>query len=205
MKLFKSTRSFRLIVLIILLAGNTFAWFIYTTKVDSGISVHVKPWNVVFKAGEEEISSNISINVSNIYPGMDTFTHEVTAYNNSELSATLSYKVLEANVLGDEYITKEGRADRLEPPNDEDITSDALVNILRTNYPFRILFSISNPIVNANNGEENYSFDVIWPYEQNNDNLDTYWGIKAAEFKESYPDRPSITLKVKLSIIQNPS
>ena len=44
----------RIVFLIILLAGNTFAWFIYSTKVDSNISVHVKAWDVVFQAGDDD-------------------------------------------------------------------------------------------------------------------------------------------------------
>ena len=205
MKILKSVKPIRIVFLIILLAGNTFAWFIYTTKVDADISVHVKSWNVIFRAGEDEVSSNLVVNVEKVYPGMEVYENEVTAYNKSEVSATLSYAVLEANILGDQYITEEGRAARLEEPEEGDITSAELVNILRTNYPFRILFSISNATISPNNGEETYSFNVIWPYEQNNDALDTYWGIKAAEYKETNADKPSISLKVKLTIIQNPN
>lgn len=205
MKFLKKISPFRIIVLIILLAGNTFAWFIYTTKIESNIQVHVKSWNVVFRAGDDEVSSNINVNVDSIYPGMENYTNEVTAYNKSDLPATLTYTILEANILGDEYITKEGRGARLEEPVDGDKSSKELVDILKTNYPFRIVFTISNNIVDAENGEEKYSFNVIWPYEQNNDSLDTYWGVKAAEYKNNNPDIPSITIKVKLTIVQNPN
>ena len=74
----------------------------------------------------------------------------------------------------------------------------------RTNYPFKILFSVSNEQVAAHNGEEKYSFSVVWPFEQSNDELDTFWGIKAANFKKDNPDTSMITLKVKLVITQNP-
>lgn len=205
MKFLKRVKPSRLVFLIVLISANTFAWFIYTTKIDSSISVHVKAWNVVFKAGEDEVASEVSINVDNVYPGMETYNNEVTAYNNSDVPATLSYKVLEANILGDEYVTPEGRHARREDPNDNDISSEELVEILGRDYPFKILFSISNEYVSANNGAETYSFKVLWPFEQDNDELDTYWGIKAAEYKKDNPSKPSITLKVKLVIIQNPS
>lgn len=205
MKILKKVKPIRIIFLIVLLAGNTFAWFIYTTKVDSSISVHVKSWNVIFRAGEDEITSEVSINVGNVFPGMEEYNNEVTAYNKSDLPATLSYRLLEANILGEEYITPEGRSEREEEAEEGDLTSSELVNKLATEYPFKILFTVSNPIVSANNGEEKYNFRVVWPFDQSDDELDTYWGIKAAEYKNSNPSEPSITLKVKLIITQNPS
>ena len=203
MKIFKNVKPIRIIFLIVLLAGNTFAWFIYTTKIDSNISVHVKSWDVLFKNGDEEVTNNISINVDSLYPGMSEYKNEVSAYNNSDLSASLSYRVLEANILGDEYMTNEGRAERGEEAQPSDITSDQLIYILSHSYPFKIVFSVSNETVMGSGGEEKYSFTVNWPFEQNNDALDTYWGIKAAEYKNDNPNLPSITMRVKLVIIQN--
>ena len=205
MKFLKKVKITRLIFLIVLIAGNTFAWFIYTTKVDSNISVHVKSWNVIFKTADEEIASEVALNIDSVYPGMEEYTNEVTAYNKSDLPATLSYKVLEANIFGEEFITPEGRINRNEEIQEGDLTSEELVQKLQNDYPFKIYFSISNPIVNANNGEEKYSFRVVWPFEQDNDELDTLWGIRAAEYKKDNPSLSSITLKVKLVIIQNPS
>ncbi len=205
MKIIKKINPLRLIFLIVLIAGNTFAWFIYTTKIDSEISVHVKSWDVLFKNGDEEVTTNISINVDSVYPGMQEFKNEVSAYNNSDISATLSYRVLEANILGEEYITTEGRAERHEDPEPTDISNEQLIYILSHNYPFKINFTVSNEVVASQGGEEKYSFTVNWPFEQNNDVLDTYWGITAANYKKDNPDLSSITLKVKLVVIQNPN
>ena len=205
MKALKKVKPIRIIFLIVLLAGNTFAWFIYTTKVDSSISVHVKAWDVLFKNGEDDVTSSMIITVDNVYPGMEQFLKQVSAYNNSDISATLSYRVLEANILGDEYITTEGRADRGEEPDPDDLTNEELVYILSHNFPFVINLSISNETVSGHGGEETYSFTVNWPFEQNDDELDTYWGIRAANYKKDNPDLSSITLKIKLIVIQNPS
>ena len=204
MKWIKKISPARLVFLIILIAGNTFAWFIYTTKIDSSISVHVKSWDVVFKAGDEEISSNVSINISSVYPGMETYVNEVSAYNKSEVPATLGYRVLEATILGDEYVTPEGRNERGEEALPTDPSNEELIRRLGNDYPFRIVFAVSNQTVNAVDGEEKYSFRVEWPFEQNNDELDTFWGIKAAQYKKDNPSLSSITLKVKLVITQNP-
>ena len=55
----KNRHSFsliRILFLIFLLMGNTLAWFIYVTRIDNSVSVHVKAWDVVFQDGEDEVS-----------------------------------------------------------------------------------------------------------------------------------------------------
>ena len=47
----------RLIFLIVLLAANSFAWFIYATRINTDVSVHVRAWNVIFESGDTEISN----------------------------------------------------------------------------------------------------------------------------------------------------
>ena len=203
MKLLKKIKISRLIFLIVLLAGNTFAWFIYTSKIDGTISVHVKAWDVVFESNETEISSNVQINVNDLYPGMDDFTHSITAHNKSEISASLSYKLLEARILNSTYISTDGRAELGQQPVAGDLTSSQLISKLANDYPFTITFSVTNNIIAATNGASDYTINVEWPYENNNDALDTQWGIAAATFKTNYPDTPSISIKVKIYIIQN--
>ncbi len=51
-KILKKIKLRNLIVLIILLAFNTYAWFIYTTRVSSEITAHVSSWDVEFIAKE---------------------------------------------------------------------------------------------------------------------------------------------------------
>lgn len=51
-KILKKIKLRNLIVLIILLAFNTYAWFIYTTRVSSELTAHVSSWDVEFIAKE---------------------------------------------------------------------------------------------------------------------------------------------------------
>lgn len=201
----KKTKPTRLVLLLFFIISNTFAWFIYATRVDNDVSVHVRAWNVVFESGDHEISNLVNLNVDNIYPGMEDYLYEITAYNKSEVSATLSYQILEANIFGDQYITVAGRLERQEPANADDMTSAQLEAMLANNYPFSIYLGISNAYIDETDGRETYSLSVEWPYEQGDDAADTYWGTRAAYFKESNPNTPCITLKVKLFITQNPS
>ena len=193
----------RLVFLIVLLASNTFAWFIYATKIDSSVSVHVRAWNIVFQNGENEISNEIAINVDSIYPGMDDFEYNVTAYNRSEVSAGLSYQILSARILDQEYVSIEQKSALGLSIEEDDLTSAEIEEILLNNYPFSISISTSNNVINQVNGEEEYSFSVSWPYENDNDEADTLWGTSAYEYRQNYPSNPSISLNVKVVITQN--
>ena len=203
MKKISRIKLHRIIFLIILLAGNTFAWFIYTSKIDGRIDVHVKAWDVVFESNETQIASNVVIQVSDLFPGMDNYSHSITAYNKSEVSASLTYKLLEARILEDEYITVDGRVERGEEPVATDLTSAQLISKLANDYPFTISFAVSNNIIQADNGASQYTISVVWPYENNHDALDTQWGMAANSFKGSYPTTSSIELKIKIFITQN--
>lgn len=195
----------RLIILILLFVGNTFAWFIYATKIDNSISVHVKAWNVVFEAGDNTVTDTVNLNVDNIYPGMEDYEYEIKAYNRSEVNASLSYKILEARIFDNLYITADGRAERKEEVLPGDFTSDLLESRLLNDYPFKISINVSNNFIDPETGEEKYTFKVVWPYESNNDALDTEWGINAATYKKNNPSNSSIALKIKIIITQLPN
>ena len=197
-------RPSRIVFLIVLVAANTFAWFIYATRIDTNVSVHVKSWNIVFEADDTEVTDVVNLQVDSVYPGMQDYIYDITAYNMSEVAANLSYKILEANILGTQYITVEGRGERGEQVQATDLTSSQLETQLASNYPFSISISISNNTINQTNGYEQYTFSVVWPYENNNDSADTSWGIAAYNYKESNPTSSSITLKIKIVITQNP-
>ena len=199
----KKIRPTRLVILLFFVISNSFAWFIYATKVDNDVSVHVRSWNVMFQAGEHQITESIPLIIDSVYPGMEDYVYSIDAYNNSEVSATLSYELLEANIMGTQYMTTIGRAALGEEANENDITSEELENILKDSFPFSITISTSNSIIQLGDGKETYSIRVVWPYEQNDDETDTYWGTRAAYFKESNPSLPSISLKIKIIITQN--
>lgn len=195
----------RIVFLIVLIASNTLAWFIYATKVDTNVSVHVRAWNVVFEAGENEVTNMINVPVSDIYPGMDDYEYEINAYNRSEVDASISYQVLRANILGTEIISKEEkRALGLAVDEQEDVSAAQLETMLANSYPFSITISTSSDTIELGDGVETFTLSVAWPYENNQDDVDTYWGSLAYQYKESNPSLPSITLKIKITITQAP-
>ena len=79
-KVLKKIKLRNLIILLILLIVNTFAWFIYATRVSLDLSVHVSSWNVEFVSGDEEITTNIEIVLDRIYPGMEEFERVIEVF-----------------------------------------------------------------------------------------------------------------------------
>ena len=189
-----------IIVLIILLTSNTFAWFIYATKVQNEMSAHVGAWDILFESGDSPIVDYINVSIDNMYPGMEDFHYELKAYNKSEVGASLTYTLLSADIMGDVYYTKEGRNEANEEVTETDLTSEELIKVLKDNYPFKFDFSVSSSNLDADIGEAFYYIDANWPFESGNDELDTKWGIKASEYKKQHPDKPSIILKIKIYI-----
>ena len=194
---------FHIVFLILLVLSNTLAWFIYVTRIDNSVSVHVKSWDVVFQDGENEISTTLNILVDNMYPGMEDFHYDISAYNKSEVSAYLTYQILEADIFGTAYITKEGRAERKEEEQPGDLSSAELEEQFQNDYPFALTIGVSSTQIAQGDGMEEYTVDLVWPYEGKSDEEDTRWGINAANYKKNYPDRPGMVLKIKISITQD--
>ncbi len=96
----KRVKIRNLVLLILLLITNTYAWFIYSTEVNTDISVHVKSWNVEFYINGSTTSvTNMTIDIQNAYPGMSDFVRVVNVYNDGETSATLSYELESARIM----------------------------------------------------------------------------------------------------------
>lgn len=180
-----------LILLILVLSFNTFAWFIYATKVSGGLSAHISSWNIEFKAGDGQTTTNIDFDVDKIYPGMDTYTKEVTVKNDGEVEATLSYKINKIVVLGQTYQI------------DSNTTSDNLLNMLENNFPFKININTVNGTELQQNSTSTFSISVNWPYESGNDELDTTWGENAYQYYQQNPEGTSLHIEIELSAMQH--
>lgn len=189
-KILKKIKIKNIIVLILLLVFNTYAWFIYATKVSSSLSVHVSSWNVEFSIGEDETVTNIMIEVERVYPGMETFEKNVTVRNKGEIKAELDYEIISLKVMDESYQIG------------ENITMEELENKMKTDYPFKINISKDDTLLREGTGEGLFSVAVEWPFESGNDELDTLWGNKAYEYYSLNPGEKSIEIEIKLSAKQ---
>ena len=187
-KIFKKVRLRTIFLLAITLASNSFAWFIYTTKVSSSITAKVREWNVTFDINGAVVEKIIEMNVDSLYPGMPTYSQTLTASNSGGAKAEITYEIVKADVLGTDLMAL-------------GYDNNHLFNYLANNYPFSITLTVSNPILNLHS-EENITISVSWPYESGDDETDTYWGTEAHAFHTANPDTPSISLIIKITAYQ---
>ncbi len=180
----KKLRRRTLFFLILTLMANTFAWFIYSNKVSNNITTGVKSWKINFKQDGVDIVNNVEFKIDSIYPGMPDYTNSLSITNIGETAANISYEVEEIKILDEFY-------------NSDMYSSTDLINRLKDNYPFKMNFSINNQEVGTGQTSE-FTFSLVWPYESGHDEADTYWGKKSASFKEQYPDKEQIAIKVKI-------
>lgn len=192
LKRLKKRIKFRhILILAILLSANTFAWFIYANKVESGITAKIRAWDVDFEINGESGVNYIPFTVDEIYPGMPDFVKTVTIINNGDSAATLSYEVDSATILGVYTEATEGGS----------VTPELLLNSLRNDYPFKINPTLSNTTINPG-ASQTFTFTLYWPFESNDDEEDTYWGSRAYDYAAAHPSASSIIITMKISAVQ---
>ena len=191
-KALKKIKLKNLIILLLLLVFNTYAWFIYASKVSMGITASVSSWNVEFVSDAGETVTNIDVDVERIYPGMETFEKKVEVHNKGETAATLSYEIKSLKIMDDLY----------ETTRDSGLTSDDIENKIEQEYPFKILIEKDDAGLAVENGIGSFTIKVEWPYESGDDELDTTWGNKAYEYYSLNPGEKSIEMKLELVATQ---
>lgn len=199
-KIMKKIKIRNIIVLIVLLAFNSYAWFIYTTRVSMNLTAHVSGWDVEFVSDQGGITSNVNVVVQRVYPGMEDFERVIQVNNKGEVQASLRYEVRSARIM-DEYY----EVGQTNPTTNEDYTSAEIESIITNNYPFSISIETDETNFGATNGIGYYTITVEWDYESGNDTLDTYWGNKAYEFYEDNPGEDGIELNIMLIATQTPN
>ncbi|NMA51306.1 MAG: hypothetical protein GX951_05645 [Mollicutes bacterium] len=198
----KKVKVSHIVILIILLISNTFAWFIYNEKVEGNINVRVRSWRILMESDSQQITDYIDIEVDSIYPGMDDYEKEIEIQNLSDISANVTYTLLEGNILNYNFKTIEGRAEAGEAPDPDDLSSADMIASLEEDYPFTISFTLTNTIIEQEYGVATFTVGIVWPYEGGDDAADTTWGKNAYDYKVLYPTLPSISLKLKIFITQ---
>ena len=73
LRLLKRVKPSRLIFLAVLLAVNTYAWFIYVNTVSNSVDVHVKSWKIDFTSGDTPITDYVNVFVDNAISNRSEF------------------------------------------------------------------------------------------------------------------------------------
>lgn len=185
-KIIKKVKIRNILILILLIIFNTYAWFVYATRVATDISVHIASWNVEFATGEDETTTNILVQVDRAYPGMENYLKEITVKNKGEMKAKLDCKIKSLKVMDDKYVVG------------GNTTDEELKNKIETEYPFKINITKDDSELSQGIGDGKFSISVEWPYESGDDEKDTLWGNKAYEYYKTNPDKKSIEIQLEL-------
>ena len=201
-KRLKSGLQIKTVLLLLLtLLVNTYAWFIYVSTVSTGIDMHINSWDFELSDGSQ--NQDFSLVVEQIYPGMTTAKKEIKAKNNGETEAALSCEINRIQILDEEYV--EG----------DEYTSDDLLNKLLNDYPFQIKIYINGNEFTGGDGEilqtgetTKILLEVKWDYETGEiedgiaqgDEEDTYWGMKSYEYMQNNPDADKYSVQVDITI-----
>ena len=189
-KIIKKIKLRHLIILLFLLMFNTYAWFIYTTKVNTTINAHVSSWNVEFISKEGGVESNLLVSVDKIYPGMTPFEYDVNVKNEGEMKAKLDYEIRTIRIMDDNYIVS------------DTLSSQEIENQIKQKYPFKINIISNDSKMDPKGGTGNFKIIVSWDYESGDDSKDTEYGNKAYQFYKDNPNEKSIEMNLILKAVQ---
>ena len=192
LKLMKKIKIKNLIILLLLLVFNSYAWFVYTTKVSGELSAHVSSWDVQFVAKDGGVSSYMNIEVAKIYPGMEDFEQTIDVQNRGEVNIELSYEIEQVKILDESFSID----------TENGVTSESIDEKLKNDYPFKITVEKDDTQLMTGTGNGSFKVKVVWPYESGDDDADSKWGMKAYEFYENNPDEKCIEMKLLLKATQ---
>lgn len=203
LRVLKKIKVSHLVILALLLIGNTYAWFIYIDTVSNSVDVHIKAWNIDLQDDQGTVTDTVTVYVDAVYPGMTTYEKEIRVSNFSDLDATVSYDILSVEIMGEKTYSREGKIEYNLATSQNDPTSAQLIQQLANDYPFVIDFDIDETHLEAVTGTATYTISISWDYESGNDTLDTYWGERAFTFVNETPGAACISLDIKIKIQQD--
>lgn len=174
-----------MIILLVLLVVNTFAWFLMNTKSALSMNVHIDSWHITFTDEDDVESQEFEIVIDRAYPGMDDYSRTFTITNTGERNAVLTYSVIKARLLNDTYTASDDG-----PYSHEDIE-----DMLENDLPFHFTFAFSDTELGHTTGHNSETFTVTmhWDFEADNindidaqDAIDTAWGENVYDYYQAH-------------------
>ncbi len=188
-KLKKTLGLKTLLILIVLLSFNTYAWFVFSSHVDTEMGAKVRAWNITFTQDDQSIMQSLTFDIDDIYPGMNNYHDEVIMTNNGDTNALVSFEINSVRILDTTYTVS------------ETLTSDDIINMLENDFPFKIQIGVNHDII-APSASSIFAVEVIWNFEENEDSVDTLWGENAYTYNHTHTDMPSISINLTIHIDQ---
>ncbi len=152
----------------------TLAWFAYSGIVDTQTDVGVKAWYIDFQKNDNSVSNDIVLSLTDIYPGMDEVSEEITIKNLGDSDANLKYVIKSARILSDPK----------DEFNSDDVESEIIEDKLSHDYPFSININVSKSFLKAKDEDAKFEVSINWPLDSGNDKQDSLWGTRAYNFEQ---------------------
>ncbi len=205
------------IVLFFIMASTAFAWFVYNKTVDVGMGAHVKSWKVYI--GDDEEGDTYEIDLSDLYPGMNTIDgDEIPINNEGEMDANVTIQIKSLKLFGVTQIAGAPGAscDSRIDHNDPNFVCDYTVSqdVYGTNgtqytiegYPFELKFYLSSSVLHYDSTVTDATLDysLEWDFEScpandtSCDERDTWYGEKSFEYGSANPSL-EVVLTVKFT------
>ena len=187
-----------ILMLIVALLVNTYAWFIYISTVSMDLSMHIQSWLFEFSESEDEVV----IAVDHIFPGMDTVEKTITGTNMGEMSADMTVELTSLRIFDNTYNVGDTYTDS--GGIEHEYTSEGLIRSLQEDYPFKVNIYIGGELYDgtkialATGDSKVVKYEVVWPYEGTTnanalagyDSIDTQYGNEAYYYYEDHKDDP---------------
>lgn len=200
-KLYFKLNLFSIFFIAVSFISMTLAWFAYSGLSTVETEIDVKAWYIEFEKDNNTVSNDIVISLSEIYPGMDTISEEVTINNLGDSLAEIDYEITSARILDTEYST------------DNNIDSEYIEDQLSHNYPFNINIALEKNYVREGGDTSMFNVSISWPLDSDNNEADSYWGTEAYKFQlnenkkyendSSYQPRTSIKIVISVNATQH--
>ena len=161
---------FKSLLLVVFLFGlNTFAWFIYISKVSTDLTASVVSWDITFM-DDNNIVEHAILAIPDMKPGMNEYSKEFRIINRSGVDATFKYDIVSMELFGDSYSLA-----------NEDYENEDLIALLEDGFPFKVSFLSSTETISQNT-TSSFQIAVNWSYEP----VDSY--VKLNRFYEFDPN-----------------
>ena len=158
-----------ILMLIVALLVNTYAWFIYISTVSMDLSMHIQSWLFEFSESEDEVV----IAIDHIYPGMPTVVKTITGTNMGEMSADMTVELSSLRIFDNTYNVGDTYTDS--GGIQHEYTSEGLIQSLQEDYPFKVNIYIGGVLYDgtkialATGDSKEVKYEVLWPYEGTTD------------------------------------
>lgn len=185
-----------ILIVVLLLTANTFAWFLFNKSINMSIESKVKSWNLNFSDNGQMIEEAVTFEIESIYPGMPDESKTIIVTNNGEIAADIRYEIKSITLLGESKIVG------------ENCTKQELDDYINS-LPFIIKVEQEKDYIESGGDEVTLKISFDWPFEDEQDTaaitekdkLDTELGQKAYEYNNSTGNVEGYNFKMELELI----